>query len=143
MGHFQVQDYLGRVITNKSHTRIMKRTVAFSLLVSAALLGLLGYASDSGQKPAEEKKPEQTKDTRPLEQRLTVGMTKDDVRKALGDPSGTAVNSDSEESWTYTDRAKAFIPYYSISGGKFHHVVVNFDKDGKVKNWSSNTTSAY
>jgi hypothetical protein len=39
--------------------------------------------------------------------------------------------------------SKAFIPYYSISGGKFHHVIVNFDKDSKVKDWSSNTTGAY
>jgi hypothetical protein len=32
---------------------------------------------------------------------------------------------------------------YSVSGGKFHHVIVNFNKDGKVKDWSSNTTGAY
>jgi hypothetical protein len=30
-----------------------------------------------------------------------------------------------------------------MSGGKFHRLVVSFDKDGKVKSWSSNTTSAY
>ena len=32
---------------------------------------------------------------------------------------------------------------HSLIGGEFHHVVVNFDKDDKVKNWSSNTSSAY
>ena len=121
----------------------MKRTLIASLLVSAALLGLPGCASDKEQKPEQAKKPEQTKDTRPMEQRLTVGMTKDEVRKAIGNAGNTSVNSDGEESWIYTDHAKAFIPYYSMSGGKFHHLVVNFDKDGKVKNWSSNTTSSY
>jgi hypothetical protein len=30
-----------------------------------------------------------------------------------------------------------------MSGGKFHRLVVSFDKDSKVKSWSSNTTSAY
>ena len=121
----------------------MKRSLVASLLISAGVLGFCGCASDSGEKSESAKKPEQTKDTRPMEQRLTVGMTKDEVRKALGDPSGTAVNSDGHETWTYTDHAKAFIPYYSISGGKFHHVIVNFDKDSKVKDWSSNTTGAY
>ena len=121
----------------------MKRTLIASLLVSTALLGFPGCASDKGQQSEPEKKPEQAKDTRPMDQRLTVGMTKDDVRKALGNAGNTSVNSDGEESWTYTDRAKAFIPYYSMSGGKFHHLVVNFDKDGKVKNWASNTTSSY
>jgi outer membrane protein assembly factor BamE (lipoprotein component of BamABCDE complex) len=121
----------------------MNRSLIASLLISAGVLGFCGCASDSGEKSEQPKKPEQTKDTRPMEQRLTVGMTKDDVRKALGNPSGTAVSSEGQETWTYTDHAKAFIPYYSMSGGKFHHVVVNFDKDGKVKDWSSNTTGAY
>ena len=121
----------------------MKRTLVASLLISTALIGFPGCASDQGQKPEQAKKPEQTKDTRPLEERLSVGMSKDEVRTALGNPGGTSVSSSGEESWTYSDHAKAFIPYYSISGGKFHHVVVNFDKDSKVKNWSSSTTSAY
>jgi outer membrane protein assembly factor BamE (lipoprotein component of BamABCDE complex) len=116
----------------------MKRAFVTSILVCTALLALPGCATDQGQK-----KPEQTKDTRPLDQRLSVGMTKDETRKALGDPSGTSVNSDGDESWRYTDSAKAFIPFYSIAGGKFQHLTVNFDKDGKVKNWSSNTQGAY
>lgn len=125
----------------------MKRSFVFSLVVSSALLGLFGCASDSGQKteqsPAAEKKAEPKKDDRPMEQRLTVGMSKDEVRAALGDPGGTSVDSTGLETWTYSDHAKAFIPYYSLSGGKFHHVMVNFDANGKVKSWSSNTTSAY
>ena len=121
----------------------MKRTLAASLLVSTDLLGHPGCATDQGQKPDQAKKTEPAKDDRPMEQRLTVGMSKDDVRKALGDPGGTSVNSDGEESWTYSDRAKAFIPFYTVSGGKFHHLIVLFDKDNKVKSWSSNSTSSY
>jgi hypothetical protein len=85
-------DRLQRTRTN----RIMKAPFVISLLVSTALLGFSGCASDQGQKP-----PAQAKDTRPREQRLSVGMTKDEVRKALGDPAGNSVNSDGEESWRY------------------------------------------
>jgi outer membrane protein assembly factor BamE (lipoprotein component of BamABCDE complex) len=116
----------------------MKRTFVISLLVSSALVGLSGCATDQGQKP-----PEPAKDTRPPEQRLSVGMTKDEVRKALGDPAGTSVNSDGEESWRYSDSAKAFIPFYSLAGGKFQHLTVTFDKDGKVKSWASSSQGAY
>lgn len=121
----------------------MKRTFVVSLIVSAALLGLSGCASDQGQKPEPAKKVEQPKDTRPKEQRLSVGMTKDQVIQAIGKPKGTSVDSDGAESWVYSDTEKAWIPYYSLSGGKFHHLVVIFDKDGKVKSWSSNTQGAY
>jgi outer membrane protein assembly factor BamE (lipoprotein component of BamABCDE complex) len=115
----------------------MKKAL-LSLLVSTTVLVLSGCATDQGQKP-----PEQAKDTRPPEQRLSVGMTKDEVRKAIGNPGGTSVNSDGEESWRYSDSAKAFIPFYTISGGKFQHLTVNFDKEGKVKNWSSNRQGTY
>jgi outer membrane protein assembly factor BamE (lipoprotein component of BamABCDE complex) len=127
-------DRLQRTRTN----RIMKAPYVISLLVSTALLGFSGCASDQGQKP-----PAQAKDTRPREQRLSVGMTKDEVRKALGDPAGNSVNSDGEESWRYSDAEKAFIPFYSLSGGKIQFLMVNFDKDGKVKNWSSTKQGAY
>jgi outer membrane protein assembly factor BamE (lipoprotein component of BamABCDE complex) len=123
----------------------MKKTIITTLLLSTALLGLSGCASDEGQKQeqAQAQPAKPAKDTRPLEQRLKVGMTKDEVRQACGNPSGTAVDSSGVESWTYSDHAKAFIPYYSMSGGKFHNTVVNFDADGKVKGWSTSTTGAY
>ena len=116
----------------------MKTSFVISLLVSAALLGFSGCASDQGQKA-----PEQAKDTRPREQRLSVGMTKDEVRKALGDPGGSSTNSEGVESWRYNDSEKAFIPFYSLSGGKIQYLTVNFDKDGKVKDWSSTKQGAY
>jgi outer membrane protein assembly factor BamE (lipoprotein component of BamABCDE complex) len=118
--------------------RTMKKKFAISLLVSAVLVCLSGCATNQVEKP-----PVQAKDTRPPEQRLSVGMTKDEVRKALGDPGGTSVNSEGHESWRYSDSAKAFIPFYTISGGKFQHLMVNFDKDGKVKDWSSSTQGAF
>ena len=78
-----------------------------------------------------------------MEQRLKVGMTKDEVRQALGGPSGTSVDNNGEESWRYTDSAKAFIPFYSISGGKISALLVQFDKDGKVKSWSTSKQGMY
>jgi outer membrane protein assembly factor BamE (lipoprotein component of BamABCDE complex) len=125
--------------------KTMKKTLVISLFVATALIGLAGCASDQEQtpKPKAEEKPKPVKDTRPKEDRLSVGMTKDEVRAAIGKPKGTSVNSDGEESWNYSDSEKAFIPYYSLSGGKFHHLIVNFDKDGKVKNWSTSAQGMY
>jgi outer membrane protein assembly factor BamE (lipoprotein component of BamABCDE complex) len=144
MRHVESKDCVQLATTGIVHHRTMKRTFIVSLFVSAGLLGLVGCASDNqGQKAEQPKKEEAAKDDRPMDQRLVVGMTKDDVRKTFGDPGSTAVSSDGLETWTYSDHAKAFIPFYSISGGKFHHTVISFDKDGKVKSWSTNESSAY
>jgi len=116
----------------------MKPKIFVSLLVSTAIIGFSGCATDQGEKPQE-----QAKDTRPVDERLKVGMTKDEVIQAIGNPKGKSVNSDGSESWTYNDTENAFIPFYSLSGGKFHNTVVIFDTNGKVKSWSSNTTGAY
>ncbi len=140
----------------------MKRTIARNLLVSAALVGFMGCASDQGQKivaveqptpsqPVQPAKPPKTrppktrplKDKRPKEERLSVGMTKDQVIEAIGRPKGTAMNSDGTETWVYSDTEKAFIPYYSLGGGKFYNLVVVFDPTGKVKSWSSYTQGGY
>ena len=115
----------------------MKKTFGIGIL-SAAIACFVGCASNQGQQP-----PAQAADTRPLEQRLAVGMTKDEVRKALGNPTGTSINSSGEETWRYSDAAKAFIPFYSLAGGQFQHLTVNFNKDSKVKDWASTTQSAY
>ncbi len=70
-------------------------------------------------------------------------MTMDDVVAACGHPKGHAVNSDGSETWTYNNAEKAFIPYYSLSGGKITFVTIQFDKDGKVKSWNSSEESRY
>jgi outer membrane protein assembly factor BamE (lipoprotein component of BamABCDE complex) len=122
----------------------MKRTLMLSLIVSAAVAGFCGCASDKGdQKPAEEKKAEKPKDTRPWTERLKVGMTQDEVRAELGNPNGKGVDSNGCDNWTYNDTARGFIPYYSLTGGKYHHLLVNFGKDGKVTSWSSSETGRY
>lgn len=109
---------------------LLNMTVCTGFLVAA------GCATDKGQQaPA--------KDTRPIEERLRVGMTKDEVRAAIGEPAGKSVSSKGEESWRFSDTAKAFIPFYTISGGKFQNLNVNFDTDGKVKDWSSNKQGIY
>lgn len=109
---------------------LLNMTVCTGFLVAA------GCATDNGQQA-------HTKDTRPIEERLRVGMTKDEVHAALGEPGGKSVNSKGEESWRFSDTAKAFIPFYTISGGKFQNLIVNFDTDGKVKDWSSNKQGMY
>jgi outer membrane protein assembly factor BamE (lipoprotein component of BamABCDE complex) len=128
----------------------MKKTPVISLLVSAAVFGICGCASNQGQQPnqtttetTQPKPAKPPKDTRPKEDRLSVGMTMDQVVQAIGKPKGKSVNSDGSEIWTYSDTEKAFIPYYSLSGGKFHNIVVIFDTTGKVKSWSSNTSGGF
>ena len=127
----------------------MKRTIISSLLLSAALIGFSGCASDNSQKtdttaqpPPPEKKADNPKD-KPIDQRLTIGMSKDDVIAACGNPKGKSVNSDGGEVWTYNDAEKAFIPYYSLSGGKINFTTIVFGGDGKVKSWSTSEQSRY
>ena len=127
----------------------MKKTLAMYLLVCVTAFGLCGCASNNGQtaengqpQPAKKQKP--PKDKRSKADRLSVGMTMDQVVQAIGKPRGKSVNSDGSEVWTYNDMEKAmFIPYYSMSGGKTHFLTVIFDTSGKVKSWSSSSRSAY
>jgi outer membrane protein assembly factor BamE (lipoprotein component of BamABCDE complex) len=121
----------------------MKKSSLISLLISAALLGVCGCASDSGQQTQQPAQPKPAKDTRPMEDRVTVGMSKDDVTQAVGKPKNVSVNSDGTEIWMYDDRQNAFIPFYAMSGGKFHTLTVIFDATGKVKSKSSSTSGGY
>ncbi|HTX21862.1 MAG TPA: outer membrane protein assembly factor BamE [Candidatus Aquilonibacter sp.] len=130
----------------------MKKTLIVSLFAAVAL-GICGCASTSdqttdaasasgtNQPPAKPAKP--AKDKRPIEERLTVGMTKDEVIQVAGKPKNTTMNSDGSEIWIYNNNQNAFIPYYTLSGGKFHTVIVTFDTDGKVKSWTTSTTGGY
>jgi outer membrane protein assembly factor BamE (lipoprotein component of BamABCDE complex) len=133
----------------------MKKISAIGVLVSIiAVAGVCGCASKSGESSNEpsaqsttaapasqpQKKP---KDKRPLEQRLAVGMTMDQVRDACGNPKNIAQNSDGSATWMYNDAEKSFIPYYSLGGGKIHYVTVIFDNNGKVKSWSSGSSGMY
>jgi outer membrane protein assembly factor BamE (lipoprotein component of BamABCDE complex) len=119
------------------------------VLTAVTVLALSGCASNSGSsdqaeaKPKPEKKEKPAKDTRPKEDRLKVGMTMDEVIQAIGKPKGKSVSSDGTEIWNYNDAEKAWIPYYSMSGGKFHNITVVFDADGKVKSWSTNAQGIY
>jgi len=125
----------------------MKKTLAISLLACATMFGFCSCASNQGgQQTAETQQPKPAKppkDKRPKEDRLSVGMTMDQVIAAIGKPKGKSVSSDGSEVWSYNDTEKAWIPYYSMSGGKFHTLVVIFDTNGKVKSWSSSSQGAY
>ena len=118
----------------------MKMSSIASLFVSATLLGFCGCASDSGQKSPE---PAVAKDNRTREEKLSVGMTADEVRAAIGNPRNTTMSSDGSQVWMYNDAEKAFIPNYSLFGGKIHSTVVIFDATGKVKSWNSSDTGRY
>ena len=121
----------------------MKKSSVLSLLVSAALIGFCGCASDSAQQNQEPAKPKPAKDSRTREEKLQVGMTENEVRAAIGNPRNVSMSSDGSQIWMYNDAEKAFIPNYSLFGGKFHSTVVTFDTAGKVKSWSSNESGRY
>jgi len=138
----------------------MKKISAIGMLVSTfAVAGLCGCASKSSDNsnppPAQtpsastttdapasqpQKKP---KDKRPIEQRLVVGMTMDQVKDACGNPKNISQNSDGSATWMYNNAQNAFIPNYTLFGGKIHYVTVVFDTNGKVKSWSSGSSGMY
>lgn len=127
----------------------MKKISAISILVSVAIFGgLFGCASnsdkDSSQSTAQtQPPPKPKKDKRPIEERLTVGMSMDEVKTACGNPKNVSMSSDGTQIWNYNNQQNAFIPYYSLSGGKIHYVTIFFDSTGKVKSWNSSSAGAY
>ena len=107
----------------------------YLVLLCAAVLLPTGCATDNNGSTASNNPP--PKKEGPITDRLKVGMTKDEVRAALGNPKGTTVTSQGTEIWQYNDNAKAWIPFYAVSGGKFNYTIITFDADGKVKEWST------
>lgn len=125
----------------------MKRNIVASLLLSVAILGLAACSSDkSSSTDTTTQAPPPKKADKPkgsIDQRLTIGMSKDDVIAACGNPKGKSVNGDGTEAWMYNDQEKAFMPYYSLSGGKITYTTIIFDANGKVKNWTSSSQGRY
>lgn len=70
-------------------------------------------------------------------------MTMDEVKAACGNPKNVSMNSDGSAVWMYNNSQNAFIPNYTLFGGKIHYVSVVFDTGGKVKSWSSTSTGLY
>jgi outer membrane protein assembly factor BamE (lipoprotein component of BamABCDE complex) len=151
MGHSEFVACLQTATTNETQqqNRIMKKTLAISLLVTATMFGLCGCASNQGGQQTQTAEAQQTKpakppkDKRPKEDRLKVGMTMDQVVAAIGKPKGKSVSSDGSEIWSYNDAEKGFIPNYALFGGKTHFLTVFFDTTGKVKSWSSSEHGMY
>src|SRR5262249_31415601 len=124
----------------------MKKLSGISILLSAILLtGLCGCGSDSADTKSDaqpaaaktepaaaktEPAPKPKKDKRPIEDRLTVGMTMDEVKTACGNPKDVSMSSDGSATWIYDNSQNAFIPYYSMTGHKIHHVIITFDTGG-------------
>ena len=121
----------------------MKNSVVISLVVSVALLGLCGCASDSSSSAQTNAQPKPAKDNRTREEKLQIGMSMDEVRTALGNPRSTNTISDGSQVWMYNDAEKAFIPNYSLFGGKIHTTIITFDTSGKVKSWSASDNGRY
>jgi hypothetical protein len=137
----------------------MKKILVISVLASTAMLGgLYGCASSSDKESDTNQSVSQTsatntetnqpaakpkKDKRPIEERLTVGMTMDQVKTACGNPKNVSMNSDGSQMWMYNNSQNVFIPNYTLFGGKIHYVTVYFDTTGKVKSWNSSSTGAY
>ena len=137
----------------------MKQISAIGVLVSTiAVAGLCGCASkssdssgpaaqpsmtDSSTNAVASQPPKKPKDKRPIEQRLAVGMTMDQVREACGNPKNVAMNSDGSAVWMYNNSEMTFIPNYSLFGGRVHYVTVMFDANGKVRSWSSGSNGMY
>lgn len=132
----------------------MKKLSGISVLVSTIVLtGLCGCSSSSSDnqasaQPAQTAQaqpppPKPKKKKGPIEDRLVVGMTMDDVKAACGNPKDVAMSSDGSATWIYDNSQNAFIPYYSMTGHKIHHVVILFDAGGKVKSWTATDTGMY
>lgn len=131
----------------------MKKTLAVSLLVCATTFCLCGCASDKEQQtantsqpspPAQPKSTQAPQDTSPREGRLKVGMSTDEVVRAIGKPLGTAVESDGSQFWTYNDWATTpALAQHSPVNPKVLVLTVIFDTNNKVQRWYTTAMNAY
>ena len=78
--------------------------------ICAAVFLASGCATDNNGSTANNNPPPK-KDDRTISDRLKVGMTKEEVRQALGNPKGTTVTSQGSETWQYNDNEKVWIPF--------------------------------
>jgi hypothetical protein len=133
----------------------MKKISGISVLVtSVALAVLVGCASDSGNSgsaqpaaqtaqaappPQQPPPPKPKKPKGPIENRLTMGMSMDDVRAACGNPRSSSMNSDGSGYWTYASGSPTYTPWGGW-GAKVHYVTIVFDTSGKVKSWTTADT---
>jgi outer membrane protein assembly factor BamE (lipoprotein component of BamABCDE complex) len=136
----------------------MKKISGICILVSTVAVAVIcGCASNSSSSQASQpaaqtaqtnqtaqaQQPPPKKKKGPIEDRLVVGMTMDQVKDACGNPKNVAMNSDGSATWIYDNSQNSFIPFYMETGNKIHHVVVYFDTNGKVKSWSATDSSMY
>ena len=103
----------------------MKKISAISILVSVAIFGgLFGCASnsdkDSSQSTAQtQPPPKPKKDKRPIEERLTVGMSMDEVKTACGNPKNVSMSSDGTQIWNYNNQQTLLFPITHCPEAKF------------------------
>jgi outer membrane protein assembly factor BamE (lipoprotein component of BamABCDE complex) len=112
------------------------KTIAAAFLVTAVMSGC---ASQGVQQLKEES-------ASTVSEKITKGKsTRDDVRKAFGDPTETSFTDSGNELWRYkysheTSKAQNFIPVVNLfaSGADVDkkELVVFFDDKGVVKNYS-------
>lgn len=133
----------------------MKKLVEVVTVVSVIVLaGMCGCASHPSQPqnvqasqppPVEgnQPPPPPPKPKGPIENRLSVGMTMDQVRAACGNPKNQWMNSNGSAVWGYNDSEMALIPNYMLFGGKIHHVRVFFNINGQVARWEAWSSSRY
>jgi hypothetical protein len=134
----------------------MKKISVIGFFISGVILtGLTGCASHPAQPaqpppvqasqppPVEGSQPPPPKPKGPLEDRLSVGMTMEQVRAACGHPKNQWMNSNGSAVWGYNDSEMALIPNYTLFGGKIHHVRVYFDMNGRVARWEAWSNGRY
>jgi hypothetical protein len=124
--------------------KLMKNlSVLCFLACSIVVANLCGCASHPAQPVAEATPPPPNappppppKDKRPIQDRLAIGMTMDQVRAACGNPKNEWMYGDGSGVWDYNDAEKRMIPNYMLFGGTLHFVRVYFDPTGRVRTWS-------